>query len=181
MRYQTPYSESAQLSARFFLQLGSGSSGCEHFIDCPCTRPKISLDYFHESCSIIPYSFFFFQTEIDDPYESDDSDDSDNNSYSEEKAREKVLMDWMYVAPEDSGVAVGLPQLGFHVGDRYKVATNATCTLHAISARLASEDKALRIFRRQLGFSQIVHKDLAPILMECNTPDSFEVFAAAIR
>ena len=90
-------------------------------------------------------------------------------------------MDLIYVSPEDAAATVGQPQLGFYVGDRYKVATNAIGTLHAICARLASEDKSLRTFRRKLGFSQIAHKDLAPIVVECNTPDSFEVFAEAIK
>ena len=88
-------------------------------------------------------------------------------------------MDWTYIAPEDA--SSNLPQLGFFIGDRYRVASNATCTLSSMCVKLASEDKTLRTFRRKLGFSQIAHKDLAPIIGVSNLPESFETFAAAVK
>lgn len=116
-----------------------------------------------------------------DPSDLEEFDSIDSLSDSEDEARVKALMDLIYVSPEDPAATIGQPQLGFYVGDRYKVATNAVGTLHSICARLDSEDKSLRTFRRKLGFSQIVHKDLAPIIVECNTPDTFEVFAATTK
>ena len=72
-------------------------------------------------------------------------------------------------------------ELGFYVGDKYKIAVNASTTLLSICEKLKNEDRSLHTFRRKLGFSQIVHKDLAPIIVECQSPEHLEVFAAAIK
>ena len=74
-----------------------------------------------------------------------------------------------------------IQELGFYVGDKYKVAANASSTILNICVRLAEEDKSLRTFRRKLGFTQIVQKDLAPILVECHGADTFSTFAANIK
>jgi len=90
-------------------------------------------------------------------------------------------MDWDYGAPEDSSSKVGLPSLGFYVGDRYKVCNGAIGTLRDISTKLEEEDKALRTYRRLLGFSEVVRKDLTPLIVEYNGPEAIEVFDAAIK
>ena len=90
-------------------------------------------------------------------------------------------MDWTYGAPEDSSSKVGLPALGFYVGDRYKVCNGAIGTLRDISAKLEEEDKSLRTYRRLLGFSEVVRKDLTPLIVEYNGPEAIEVFDAAVK
>jgi hypothetical protein len=94
-------------------------------------------------------------------------------------------MDWMIANLAPDGDSANLPcqsQLGFYVGETYKVTSKAAFTLSSISANLASEDKSVRSFRRKLGFSQLAHKALAPILVHTNTnKDSWQVFAATIK
>ncbi len=88
-------------------------------------------------------------------------------------------MDWMYVAPKDSSHEV--PQLGFYVGDKYKVASDAVATLESTCRKLQEEDKTLRTFRRKLGFLQIAQKDIGPMLIESGCEEAFEVFSSAIK
>ena len=85
-------------------------------------------------------------------------------------------MDWMYFNP-DSAAAFG--PLGCYVGDKYKLSDEAMKLLESMNESLLTEDKTLRTFRRSLGFSQTIQKDLAPILMEVKK-DQKEVFFAAI-
>jgi len=90
-------------------------------------------------------------------------------------------MDWAYGAPEDSSAKAGLPDLGFYVGDRYKVCNGAVGTLRDITTKLEEEDKALRTYRRLLGFSEVVKKDLTPLIVEYSRPEALEIFDAAIK
>lgn len=114
-----------------------------------------------------------------------DLDGSDYNLITQEISssfdNKRLLMDWMYVAPEDSASHLGQHTLGFYVGDKYKIAADAKCTLLRMCAKLEAEDKSLRTFRRKLGFSQIAHKDLAPIIVESATEESWEVFSATVK
>ena len=86
-------------------------------------------------------------------------------------------MDWMYFTPER--VAATYEPLGHFIGDDYKIAHNAQETLEMLNRRLLDENKTLRTFRRSLGFSQIITKDLAPILLA--TKDEEDVFMACVR
>ena len=90
-------------------------------------------------------------------------------------------MDWTYGAPEDSSAKAGLPALGFYVGDRYKVCNGAIGALKDITIKLEEEDKSLRTYRRLLGFSEVVRKDLTPLIVEYDGPEAIEVFDAAIK
>jgi hypothetical protein len=90
-------------------------------------------------------------------------------------------MDWSYGAPEDSSSKAGLPTLGFYVGDRYKVCNGAIWALRDFTTKLEEEDKALRTYRRLLGFSEVVRKDLTPLIAQYNGPENIEVFDAAIK
>ena len=71
--------------------------------------------------------------------------------------------------------------IGFYVGDKYKIAVTASASILSLCNKLATEDKSLRTFRRKLGFSQIVQKDLAPILVECDGHENWDVFAATTK
>ena len=86
-------------------------------------------------------------------------------------------MDWMYFTPERA--AATYESLGHYAGDKFKIAHNAQDTLETLIRRLLDEDKTLRTFRRSLGFSQIITKDLAPILLA--TKDDEGVFMACVR
>jgi len=90
-------------------------------------------------------------------------------------------MDWAYGAPEDSCAKAGVPALGFYVGDRYKVCNGAIDALHDIITKLDDEDKAHRTYRRLLGFSQVVRRDLIPLMVEYDGPEAIELFDAAIK
>jgi hypothetical protein len=46
---------------------------------------------------------------------------------------------------------------------------------------LEEEDKSLRSYRRLLGFSEVVRKDLTPLIVEYEGPGAIEVFDAAIK
>ena len=59
------------------------------------------------------------------------------------------------------------------------MAGNARTTLEQMNRRLSEEDRTLRTFRRSLGFTQVLQKDLAPILVEVK--EEREVFLAAIK
>ena len=44
-------------------------------------------------------------------------------------------MDWAYGAPEDATSKIGIPALGFYVGDRYRASNGALGTLKDITTR----------------------------------------------
>ena len=93
-------------------------------------------------------------------------------------------MDWMYINPNDSGASTGCEnfQLGFYVGEQFRISANASQSLIEIVTKLHEEDKELRNFRRKLGVARIVEKNLAPILVEASSaPDTFDVFSATIK
>eukprot|EP00090_Calanus_glacialis_P039865 TRINITY_DN6942_c0_g1_i1.p1 TRINITY_DN6942_c0_g1~~TRINITY_DN6942_c0_g1_i1.p1 ORF type:complete len:1224 (+),score=288.91 TRINITY_DN6942_c0_g1_i1:40-3711(+) len=69
--------------------------------------------------------------------------------------------------------------LGHQVGDSYIIHSETSQVLDNINRRLNEEDKNLRTYRRALAFSQMVQKDLVPILV--NSMHNLEVFDAVIR
>jgi len=69
--------------------------------------------------------------------------------------------------------------LGQRVGDTYIFNANTPKVLDNINKRLSEEDRSNRSYRRFLSFSQILHKDLIPILLASS--NDFDVFEAVIR
>jgi len=69
--------------------------------------------------------------------------------------------------------------LGKRVGDTYIFNANTPKVLDNINKRLGEEDRSNRSYRRFLSFSQILHKDLIPILLASS--NNFDVFEAVIR
>jgi len=69
--------------------------------------------------------------------------------------------------------------LGHQVGDTYIIHEETAKVLDNINRRLNEEDKNLRTYRRALAFSQMIQKDLVPILV--NSMHNLEVFDAVIR
>ena len=69
--------------------------------------------------------------------------------------------------------------LGHQVGDTYAIHGETSKVLDDINRRLTEEDKNLRTYRRALAFSQMIQKDLVPILV--NSMHNLEVFDAVIR
>lgn len=69
--------------------------------------------------------------------------------------------------------------LGHHVGDHYIIHNQTASVLNNINKRLTEEDKTLRSYRRALAFSEIIKRDLVPILI--NSYDNAEVFSSVIR
>jgi len=69
--------------------------------------------------------------------------------------------------------------LGHQVGDNYIIHGETSQVLDNINRRLNEEDKNLRTYRRALAFSQMIQKDLVPILV--NSMHNLEVFDAVIR
>ena len=84
-------------------------------------------------------------------------------------------MEWMYFNPETATFG----PLAYQVGDKFELVPNALMTLEAMDRKLAEEDKTLRTFRRFLGFSQTLQKDVLPILNLCK--DKPTIFFAAVR
>jgi len=69
--------------------------------------------------------------------------------------------------------------LGHHVGDHYVIHDQTAKVLNNINRRLTEEDKTLRTYRRALAFSEIIKKDLVPILI--SSFDNLNVFSAVVR
>jgi len=69
--------------------------------------------------------------------------------------------------------------LGQQVGDNYIIHSETSQVLDNINKRLNEEDKNMRTYRRALAFSQMIQKDLVPILV--NSMQNLEVFDAVIR
>jgi len=69
--------------------------------------------------------------------------------------------------------------LGHQVGDNYIIHSETSQVLDNINKRLNEEDKNMRTYRRALAFSQMIQKDLVPILV--NSMQNLEVFDAVIR
>eukprot|EP00092_Neocalanus_flemingeri_P001329 GFUD01001420.1.p1 GENE.GFUD01001420.1~~GFUD01001420.1.p1 ORF type:complete len:1228 (+),score=271.17 GFUD01001420.1:445-4128(+) len=69
--------------------------------------------------------------------------------------------------------------LGHQVGDSYIIHGETSQVLDNINRRLNEEDKNLRTYRRALAFSQMIQKDLVPILV--NSMHNLDVFDAVIR
>ncbi|XP_069692424.1 protein timeless isoform X2 [Periplaneta americana] len=71
-------------------------------------------------------------------------------------------MEWMIV---NSAQLHGMfASLGCQIGDKYNVSSDCLPILDEILGKLLLEDRTLRTFRRALGFSQVIKKDLLPLL-----------------
>ena len=82
----------------------------------------------------------------------------------------------MYFTPE---VAPAFSSLGCFVGEKYELSADAAETMDQMMQNIAQEDKLLRTYRRSMGFSQVVQKDLAPILIWCK--DNQDIFLKCVR
>ncbi len=58
-----------------------------------------------------------------------------------------MMMDWTFLSPE-TPLSAGSWQLGYHVGDRFRLEGGALATIRKMEKRLFDEDKTLRTFRR---------------------------------
>ena len=92
-----------------------------------------------------------------------------------------IIMDWMYINPNDSGYSSSDLQLGIYVGDQFRISADAEAKLINILDQLNDEDKVLRCFRRKLGSAQIVEKHLAAIMVESSSADKFDIFSTTIK
>ena len=59
--------------------------------------------------------------------------------------------------------------LGYQIGDSYRLAPDAGDTIAKIIRKLGSENKTLRSFRCELAFSRLAQRDLDPILYACGS------------
>jgi len=69
--------------------------------------------------------------------------------------------------------------LGHQVGEHYVIHDQTAKVLNNINRRLTEEDKTMRSYRRALAFSEMIKKDLVPILI--NSYENIDVFSAVIR
>jgi len=69
--------------------------------------------------------------------------------------------------------------LGYQVGDQYKIHEHTAEVLESINKRLNDDDKTLRPYRRALTFSQIIQKDLVPILI--SSSNETDIFDSVVR
>jgi len=98
------------------------------------------------------------------------------NSEAVDFAHPKMVMVDCAVLGEEQVVG---DNLGKQVGDNYIIHDRTSRILDDINRRLNDEDKTLRAYRRALAFSQMIQKDLVPILVNSGT--NVEVFDAVIR
>ncbi|KAF4523325.1 hypothetical protein B566_EDAN011805, partial [Ephemera danica] len=85
-------------------------------------------------------------------------------------------MDWLESGAQLQNTG---SQLGMQVGSTYRVQDTCLDTLSELLGKLASEDRTLRTFRRALGFSQIIQKDLVPLLIQ--EKDDLKIMDAVVR
>ncbi|XP_059481526.1 protein timeless isoform X2 [Neocloeon triangulifer] len=85
-------------------------------------------------------------------------------------------MEWLLGGPQLQNTG---SQLGMQVGNTYRVQDTCHETLVELLAKLSSEDRTLRTFRRALGFSQIIQKDLVPLLI--HEKNDVKIIDACIR
>ncbi len=57
------------------------------------------------------------------------------------------MMDWLYYTP-DAAAAASPGSLGYYVGDKFRMSSDAADTLENMNVRLAGEDRMLRTYRR---------------------------------
>jgi len=69
--------------------------------------------------------------------------------------------------------------LGEQIGDQYVIHERTADVLEKINKRLNEEEKTVRSYRRALSFSQMLQKDLVPILL--NSTNNSTVFDAVVR
>ncbi|XP_014260027.1 protein timeless isoform X2 [Cimex lectularius] len=62
-------------------------------------------------------------------------------------------------------VSNNFASLGSQVGDQYLISPECQNILDEVLQKLSLEDRTLRTFRRAIGFSQIIKKDLLPLLI----------------
>ncbi|XP_046402692.1 protein timeless isoform X2 [Ischnura elegans] len=86
-------------------------------------------------------------------------------------------MEWYVVQSQDLH---GLfSSLGSKVGEEYRAGKKCLETLKEILSCLLTEDRLIRNFRRALGISRIIHKDLIPLLIYYK--DDKQIVDATIR
>ncbi|BES97395.1 Timeless [Nesidiocoris tenuis] len=71
-------------------------------------------------------------------------------------------MEWLLVNPHLHAI---FASLGSQVGDQYVAHPNCKVTLDHILKKLCQEDRTLRTFRRAIGFSNLIKKDLLQLLI----------------
>ncbi|XP_071454138.1 protein timeless isoform X2 [Hetaerina americana] len=86
-------------------------------------------------------------------------------------------MEWYIVQSQDLYGLFSL--LGSKVGEEYKVGEKCLDSLGEILGCLLTEDPMIRNFRRALGISQVIQKDLIPLLIY--SKDNKKVIDATIR
>ncbi|XP_063236784.1 protein timeless isoform X2 [Bacillus rossius redtenbacheri] len=85
-------------------------------------------------------------------------------------------MEWMVINPLEVHSTFAL---GVQVGDSYVANEDCLAVLNEILEKLLNEDKTAQKYRRTLGFSQVIKKDLLPLLI--NTKDNVKVLDATVR
>jgi len=78
------------------------------------------------------------------------------------------------------GVQETVHQLGTQVGDKYVLHDETVSILESMNRRLNEDDKTLRTYRRALAFSNVIEKDLIPILLNCK-PENRIVFNSVVK
>ncbi|KAK9509951.1 hypothetical protein O3M35_004833 [Rhynocoris fuscipes] len=85
-------------------------------------------------------------------------------------------MEWLTVNSQMDQTA---STLGSQVGENFVVSDECLNTLEEILTRLSLEDRTLHTFRRAIGFSQIIRKDLLPLLI--NVREDRKIIGTTIR
>ncbi|XP_065343763.1 protein timeless isoform X3 [Cloeon dipterum] len=91
-------------------------------------------------------------------------------------SEDTATMEWLLGGPQLQNTG---SQLGMQVGNTYRVQDTCLETLVELLAKLSAEDRTLRTFRRALGFSQIIQKDLVPLLI--HEKNDVRIIDACIR
>nr|UQF78881.1 timeless [Gampsocleis gratiosa] len=86
-------------------------------------------------------------------------------------------MEWMLVDPLH--VHGAFPPLGMQTTDSYEVSDDCLDILNEILDKLSLEDRTLRTYRRALGYSQVIKKELLPLMI--NIKNEFQITDTAVR
>lgn len=85
-------------------------------------------------------------------------------------------MEWLTI---NSQMQNTFGSLGSQVGENYVLSEECQNTLEEILNKLSLEDRTLHTFRRAIGFSQIIKKDLLPLLI--NVKEDRKIIGTTIR
>lgn len=85
-------------------------------------------------------------------------------------------MDWLMVNSQAQGT---FPRLGSKVGDAYVPSDNCLEILNEMLQKISVEDRTLRTLRRSIGFSQVVKKEILPLLI--NVKDDRKIIDTSIK